>query len=142
MKNIKTFEGLFSKLMGKDDVISDCQKMIVGPDESGIASVDVANGEVVFRDKGNTMFPRTTYLKKDIVYLNPKDYKEGDEVRRYAPRKDYNETVGLPVLPREDETQGDGTGRTSKGAGKRILLIPGGEILKKWLEANAKILKK
>jgi hypothetical protein len=142
MKNIKTFEGFFSKLMGKDDVISDCQKMIVGPDESGIASVDVAKGEVVFRDKGNTMFPRTTYLKKDIVYLNPKDYKEGDEVRRYAPRKDYNETVGLPVLPRETETQGDGTGRTSKGAGKRILLIPGGEILKKWLEANAKILKK
>jgi len=142
MKNIKTFEGFFSKLMGKDDVISDCQKMIVGPDESGIASVDVATGDVVFRDKGNTMFPRTTYTKKNIVYLNPKDYKEGDEVRRYAPRKDYNETVGLPVLPRKSETQGDGTGRTSKGAGKQILLIPGGEILKKWLEANAKILKK
>jgi hypothetical protein len=139
MKNIKTFEGFLSKLMGKDDVISDCQKMIVGPDESGIASVDVAKGEVVFRDKGNTMFSRTTYTKKNIVYLNPKDYKEGDEVRRYAPRKaPFNETVGLPVLPRESETEGV----TSKGGGKRILLIPGGEILKKWLEANAKILKK
>jgi hypothetical protein len=138
MKNIKTFEGFFSKLMGKDDVISDCQKMIVGPDESGIASVDVASGDVVFRDKGNTMFPRTTYTKKNIVYLNPKDYEEGDEVRRYAPRKGYNETVGLPVLPRKSETPGT----TSKGGGKQILLIPGGEILKKWLEANAKILKK
>lgn len=139
MKNIKTFEGFFSKLIGKDDVIADCQKMIVGPDESGIASVDVAKGEVVFRDKGNTMYPRTTYLKKDIVYLNPKDYKEGDEVRRFEPRKaPHNETVGLPVLPRKSETEGV----SSKGGGKQILLIPGGEILKKWLEANAKILKK
>ena len=139
MKNIKTFEGFFSKLMGKGDVISDCQKMIVGPDESGIASVDVDKGEVVFRDKGNPMFPRTTVLKKDIVYLDPKDYKEGDEVRRFAPRKaPHNETVGLPVLPRMSETQGT----TSKGGGKKILLIPGGEILKKWLEANDKILKK
>ena len=135
MKNIKKFEGFLSKLMGKDDVISDCQKMIVGPDESGITSVDFAKGEVVFRDKGNPMFPRTTVLKKDIVYLNPKDYKEGDEVRRFAPRKaPHNETVGLPVLPRMSET----SGTTSKGGGKQILLIPGGEILKKWLQAREK----
>ena len=135
MKNIKTFEGFFSKLMGKDDVISDCQKMIVGPDESGIASVDVAKGEVVFRDKGNPMFPRTTFTKKNIVYLDPKNYKEGDEVRRFAPRKaPHNETIGLPVLPRISETPGV----TSKGGGKQILLIPGGEILKKWLTAREK----
>jgi hypothetical protein len=106
MKHVKTFEGFFSRLFGGDK-IGDCDKMTTNRDGDGIEGM--GTDYVIFGGR--------KFEEDDIVYADAKDPKNNG----------FENKSG--ILPRIGYREKD-----SKNDGK--LIIPGGDMLKKWLKSR------